>query len=228
MPSPFSNSVFHQIVLGKRVIDQGPAVILGGMVGSAFSPVDVLEDLPIVFLDFETTGVDVKRHRITEIGAIKYVKRKEVGRFSQLVDPEELLDQEVIDLTGITNEMLVGKPKAKEVLPDFHAFLRGCICVAHNAEFDASILAYESARLGIRCNYHFLCTVKMARALIVDVENRKLGTLATHYGLTFESRHRSIGDILVTAQVMWRMLDQNSNLRTLRDLALFRQEVPEL
>lgn len=226
--SPFSNSIFHNILLGKGRVEAPPTAILGGHVGSSFALDAMLEELPIVFMDFETTGTDTRRCKITEIGAVKYFKRKEIGRFSQLVNPGESLAAEVVALTGITDEMLADAPPAGAVLPQFHEFLRGCVCVAHNAEFDASILAYESVRVGIRCNYHVLCTLKMSRALIKDIERRNLDSLAAYFGLSFESRHRSIGDILVTAGVMWRLLDANPSLRTLKDLMLYRQEVPDL
>jgi DNA polymerase III epsilon subunit family exonuclease len=224
MPSLFQNSGFYEIVCKKKVAAAAPTALLGGVSGSSFDPTTLLNDIPIVVFDFETTGIDPRTNRIIEVGAIKYVGRKEVGRVSQLIHPEMPLPQEIISITGITNEMLVGAPPISQVLPSLHDLMRGSVGVAHNADFDAGFLSHESARLGMHCDYHLLCTLKMSRAL-VKIPRHKLDTLAAHYNLQFESRHRSIGDILVTAQLFWRMLDENKSLRTLQDVAAYKQDM---
>ncbi len=195
---------------------------MGGLTGSAFSNFDTFIDKPFVVFDFETTGLDTRTSRIIEIGAIKYVNKKEVGRFSQLVHPQIPLPKEIIRITGIDDSMLIGMPPIQEVLPNFHDFLRGSIGVAHNAEYDVGMMYHESNRLGISCDYTIICTLKMARHFL-KLESRKLDSLATHYGLQFESRHRSIGDILVTAEVLWRMFSEHPELRTVGDLSPYRE-----
>lgn len=227
MPSLFPNSVFYDLVLQSRQPAITPSTLMGGMSGSFFPDGTPLSGVPVVVFDFETTGLDTRNARIIEIGAIKYKGRREVDRMSTLVDPGVTLPPEVESLCGISQDMLVGKPRLPEVLPAFHDFLRGCLGVAHNAEFDCGMLAYESARLAITCQYMVVCTLKMSRELM-DVERRNLDALAEHLGLGFESRHRSIGDILVTAGVLWHMLDSHPRLSTVGHLAPFRQEFPTL
>ena len=222
MVSPFSNSLFSDIISGKGNVPVAPVAIMGGISGSSFKDTTSLAELPVVIFDFETTGLDTKKARIIEIGAVKYLNRREIERISMLVHPQQKLPPETFSITGINDEMLAGQPTIDAVLPDFHDFLRGCVGVAHNAEFDCSILVAESARLGISCNYHMLCTLKMARAL-VKCERKNLDALAAHYNLTFESRHRSIGDILVTAEVLWNMLEENKNLVTLKDFGPYQE-----
>jgi DNA polymerase III subunit epsilon len=225
MVSPFQNSIFHFILSKKDNFVSAPLAIMGGVSGSRFYGNEQIENVPIVVFDFETTGLDVRSSRIIEIGAVKYKNRKEIARFSHLIHPGIPISQEITKITGIDDEMLKGKPDFQSVLPEFHDFLRGCVGLAHNAEFDIGILFHESNRLGISCDYTIFCTLKMARAL-VKIERRNLDTLAQHYGLSFESRHRSIGDILVTAGVFWRMLDQNPALKVISDLSPYREEMP--
>lgn len=222
MTSPFSNSLFSDIVQGKAAVPLAPMAIMGGISGSSFDAGTPLESLPLVIFDFETTGLDTGTARIIEIGAIKYEGRKEIARLSTLVDPQMKLPPDTFGITGIDDAMLVGAPTIDAALPAFHDFLRGCVGVAHNAEFDTSMLVAESARLGISCNYHVICTLKMARALVKS-ERKNLDALAAHYNLTFESRHRSIGDILVTADVLWNMLEENRRLVTLRDFGPYQE-----
>lgn len=227
MPSPFENSIFFDIVCKKTKNQSAPTAILGGMSGSSFASETPLANLPIVVFDFETTGIDPQKERIIEIGAVRFENRKEVARFSQLINPGKPLSQEIVDITGITDDMLTSAPSSSQVIPALHDFMRGAVGVAHNAEFDANFLSHESSRLGIQCNYHIICTLKLSRALL-KLQRYKLDFLAQHYGLTFESRHRSIGDILVTAEVLWRMLDENQSLKTLADIAPYKQEMVQI
>jgi len=224
--SPFQNSVFYKILMQKNKIET-PMAIMGGLSGSRFHDDALFAEQPIVVFDFETTGLDHKHSRIIEIGAIKYVNRQEVGRFSTLINPNVTLSSIITKITGITDAMLVDAPNILDVLPKFHDFLRGCIGVAHNAEFDIGMLFYESMRVGIQCDYTVICTLKLARAL-VNIERRNLDALAAHFDLSFESRHRSIGDILVTAGVLWKILDANPHLKTINDFKLFRELMPNM
>lgn len=225
MVSQFQNSIFHYILNKKNDKQISPVAIMGGMSGSRFAGKELLAQLPIVIFDFETTGLDTRTARIIEIGAIKYINRKEVERFSFLINPGVFISTEITKVTGITNDMLEDQPSFELILPKFHDFLRGCVGLAHNAEFDVGMLYHESNRLGISCDYTVFCSLKMAREL-VKIERRNLDALAQHFGLTFESRHRSIGDILVTAGVFWGMLDQNPGLQTIADLYPYREEMP--
>jgi len=227
MASSFQNSIFHQLISNRSARQVAPIAIMGGVSGSTFAPKELLKNVPIVIFDFETTGLDTKIARIIEIGAIKYRNGKEIDRFSTLVNPAQKLPPETFGLTGINDEMLVKAPPLQDVLYNFHEFFRGCVGVAHNAEFDCSLLIHESARLGMSCNYHVICTLKMARAL-VQCERKNLDALAQHYNLTFESRHRSIGDILVTAELLWNMLKEYPELQTLGDLQAYQEPMNQL
>jgi DNA polymerase III epsilon subunit-like protein len=110
-------------------------------------------------------------------------------------------------------------------LPQFHDFLRGSIGVAHNAEYDVGMMFHESNRLGISCDYTVICTLKLARAF-VKIESRTLDALSKHFELTFQSRHRSIGDILVTADVLWKILGEHPELQTMSHLLPYREMMP--
>jgi DNA polymerase III epsilon subunit-like protein len=70
-----------------------------------------------------------------------------------------------------------------------------------------------------------LCTLKLARALI-KIERRNLDALAAHFGLEFESRHRSIGDILVTSEILWRILKEHPGLGTVGAMSPYREAMP--
>jgi len=161
-----------------------------------------LADAPLAVFDFETTGLDANGDRIIEIGALKFSAFGAAEQFSTLVKPDVELSKASSAISGITKDMLEGQPTIDQVLPGFLKFIEGCILVAHNAEFDMSFLRAACSRLGYDLEWPCFCTLKMARVLLPSLESKNLDTLAKHYGLTFEARHRSIGDAKVTTAVL--------------------------
>ncbi len=169
-----------------------------------------LAEVPWVVFDFETTGLKASKHEIVEIGAIKYINNKKCGQYSQLINPENGVTWATTRITGLTSADLQDQPRLCEVIDNFLQFIKGSVLVAHNAEFDASFLrtACDKHEWDFYCPIY--CTLKMARQLLPDLERRTLDMLAQHYGLSFASRHRSIGDAEVTAQVFSSMLNLDS------------------
>lgn len=165
-----------------------------------------LADSPVVVFDFETTGLDVENDRIVEIGAIKFVNMEPVAEFSTLIKPDVSMSHVATSISGITEEMLANAPPLSEVLRSFIQFFQGAILVAHNAEFDMAFLKTASLREEIELQWPCFCSLKMARVLLPNLESKGLDSLATHFGLEFEARHRSIGDVKVTSKVLRQLL----------------------
>ncbi len=182
-----------------------------------------IEEMPIVVFDFETTGLDAQQDRIIEIGAEKLVGFEVVETFSTLISTNVELTPHIQKLTGITPDMLVGKPAIENALPEFLKFVEGSIMVAHNADFDLMMLKAAATRLGYDMDLPCFCTLKMARTFLPNLENRKLDTIAQHYDLTFESRHRSSGDVRVTSEVLRNLITVDGDgLECWKDLQPFQ------
>lgn len=178
---------------------------------------------PIVIFDFETTGLDSNRDQIIEVGAIKYLNFEPVEEFSTLISTRMPLSDVVQRLTGIRPEMLVGKPAIQDVIPRFLNFIEGSLLVAHNASFDMAFLRAECLRQGIDLEWPAFCTLKMAREYLAHLERKGLDSLAQYYGLQFEARHRSIGDVKVTSSVLKELLhNEGCHLQTWGDLNAFQ------
>ena len=165
-----------------------------------------LKDMPLVVFDFETTGLDTNNDHIIEIGALKTVNGRILDEFSYLISSPVAISEVITGITGITPDMLLGKPPLEEVLPLFLQFIEGSILVAHNAEFDMAFLRSACLQSGIQINWPAFCTLKMARKILPELESKNLDTLAEFFGLTFEARHRSIGDCKVTSAVLQSLL----------------------
>lgn len=102
-----------------------------------------------IVLDTETTGFDAKNgDKIIEIGAIEVIKRKITGsHYHQYIQPERDVPQDAIDVHGITNDFLEGKPLFSEVVEDFMAFVTGSELIIHNAPFDVGFINHELSLL---------------------------------------------------------------------------------
>jgi DNA polymerase III subunit epsilon len=177
---------------------------------------------PVVIFDFETTGLNPVKDEIIEIGA-KKIFLEDAGaeelEFATLVKPSRNLSDEIKSITGLDDADLAGVPNIEHALPEFIQFIKGSILVAHNADFDWAFLKHQCEKQGVDISWPCLCTLKMARIHHRDLESRNLDQLARHYGLSFDSRHRSIGDVRVTSDVFKKMIQKEAVLEwgTLRD-----------
>jgi len=220
---PFDGSIFKRVFFPEKNSDDSNASAFGlrSVIQSLVQPSTKLFDRRLIVFDFETTGLDTGSDRIIEIGAVALSADGKLEEYSHLVDPGIEVSERITEITGITNAMLKGKPEIKEILPSFFEFVGNGILVAHNAEFDYAFLRSESDRLGIEFELPCFCTLKMARALLPELERKNLDHLAEHYGLSFESRHRSIGDCKVTLDVLKNLLS-DFELKTWKDVFDFR------
>ncbi len=186
-------------------------------------PQSLIRHAPLVVFDFETTGLDANQDRIIEIGAIKVQNLEIVDEFSTLVDPTIPLSIEAERITGITPDMLVGSPTIDKVFSKLLDFMAGSILVAHNADFDMGFLKAEGRRLGYEIQMPCFCTLKLTRVILPLLESRSLDNLAKHFGLSFEARHRSIGDIKVTIDMLKEILrGDGQHLKTWEDFSAFK------
>lgn len=160
-----------------------------------------------VVFDLETTGLSPERERITEFGAVKIKDGLIVDKFSQLVNPEREISEEIITLTGITNEMVENMPTEKEVLPRFKEFCTDAVLVAHNAKFDTSFI-YESARrMGLYFDNDVLDTLTMSKELFPDEKKHKLDIMCNRLGVSLKNHHRASDDAEATARCFIKMME---------------------
>ena len=159
-----------------------------------------------VAFDLETTGLNAGSDRIIEIGAVMMKDGKEIERFQTFVDPERKLEQKIIDLTGITDDMLVGAPKIEEILPKFIAFVGNRPLVAHNAKFDTGFVQAECRRLGIEYGLTCVDTLTLSQQLMPHLNRFKLDTVAKALSLPEFNHHRAADDANICGQIMAKFL----------------------
>ncbi len=164
------------------------------------SNVSFLDDSFVVF-DIETTGLSPQTCEITEIGAVRYRQGKVEEKFSSFVNPGVPIPEEVVKLTGITDEMVKDADKIDVVLPKFLEFIGNDTLVAHNASFDISFIRSAAEKCSMHFNPSFIDTVSVSRQINTELKNHKLDTLADYFKLGDFDHHRAFEDAHMLALI---------------------------
>ena len=154
-----------------------------------------VRDLSFVAFDIETTGLEPLLHRIVEIGGIKFRDNQVIESFDTLIDPQIPIPEDTVKIHGITDTMVKGKPTVEEVRPDFIAFIKDSVPVAHNAPFDVSFLAYDISRLQLKTQpVPILDTCSLSRSLFPGFPSHSLQNLARQLHIVSRIPHRALSD----------------------------------
>jgi DNA polymerase-3 subunit alpha (Gram-positive type) len=164
-------------------------------------------DGEFVCFDLETTGLYQSVDKITEIGAVLLKNGEIVERFHTFADPGMRLTQQIVELTGITNEMLKGAPSQEAALRAFLKFAGNRVLVAHNADFDIGFLE-EGCRLAeIPFSPTVVDTLTLSRNLLPKLQRHKLDLVAGHLGLPDFRHHRATDDAETAALILLRLFE---------------------
>ena len=172
-----------------------------------------------VSFDLETTGLSARDDRIIEIGAVLMKDGKEIDRFQTFVDPGRKLDQKIIDLTGITDQMIKGAPKIEEILPKFLEFVGDRVLVAHNSDFDTGFIRAECARQGIPYTLTAADTMVLSQNLMPHLNKHKLNIVSNALSLPDFTHHRAADDAVTCGLIMVKfmeMMEQEHDIHNLQ------------
>ena len=180
---------------------------------------DITFDQEFVAFDLETTGLSSRSDRIIEIGAVILKNGEEVDRFQTFVDPERPLERKIVELTGITDEMLTGAPKIEDVLPKFLDFIGDRVLVAHNSDFDTGFIRAECRRLGYDYHYTAADTLILSQNLLPQLNKFKLNIVSNALSLPDFNHHRAADDAMTCGLIMAKLmvkLEQEHDIHTLQ------------
>ena len=173
---------------------------------------------PLVIFDLETTGLDMVNDRVIQLSYIKvYPDGKEV-RGDMLINPEKHIPEVVVQLTGISDADVEGKPTFKQVAAKLNEEFSGCDFAGFNSNFcDIPMLAEEFLRAGIDFDFS-KCRLIDACTIFKKMERRNLAAAYKFYcGRAMEEdfeAHRADQDTEATYRVLMGQLDMyNSNVQ---------------
>lgn len=171
-----------------------------------------LIDVPLVFLDVETTGASPDYgDRVIELGMIRVENGQVVGIFDHLINPRRSIGAGITALTGISMGMVADKPVFQELAPKALEFMSGAALVGHNIPFDLSFLRAEFRKSSVDLpaalpGAHVLDTCRIARRRFGRGGNG-LQNLATRFACKCDTAHRALADSQTTHRVLNALLE---------------------
>lgn len=191
-----------------------------------------ISDLRFVVLDTETTGFD-KRKTILSIGAVAISKGQIIlpDSFEAIIKQSTNANAEAISIHGIMPAMSLDGLPAAEALEGFVRYLSDAIVVAHNAQYDVSMIngmigrvfsgklknkVLDTADLAIRVERYGEDPSTIKRA------DFALDRLCERYAIELHDRHTAAGDAFITARLLLTLLAKarKRGIRTYGDLGL--------
>lgn len=160
-------------------------------------------------IDFETSGLSpAMGSRATEVAVVLWQDGRELDSYQSLMNAGVRVPPDIERLTGISNAMLRTAPPAARVMAEVADFVGDIPLVAHNAAFDRKFWDHELGLLGRQRRQDVACTLLLARRLLPQAPDHKLGTLNRWAGLPDTGRaHRALADARMAAHLLQYLLD---------------------
>ena len=165
-----------------------------------------------IALDLETTGLRPETDRILEIGAVKVEEGEVTGTFSTFIDCGLPIPPFISELTGITQEMVLGGPSLEKGLGEFLKFSGEEILLGHNLSFDYGFVKQNASLLGIPYERRGMDTLKIARCCLPGLPKKSLDQISAYYGIPQEHHHRALDDALTAARIYERLKEEFSQV----------------
>ncbi|MEK3909717.1 exonuclease domain-containing protein [Paenibacillus sp. FSL H7-0331] len=184
-------------------------------------PLDTVE---LVVFDLETTGFSpYNGDEIISVGAVAVNGDAimEDQSFYSLVNPKRLIPEQVIELTGITNEMVDQAPDLYQGLRAFLEFVQQKVLVAHGTGHDKHFLnsaLWKTSKVSL--SHRMIDTMMIGKWLNPKLGKYDLDTLLQFYGIDISLRHHALEDALMTAKLWSSYMNEirSRDIHSLGDL----------
>lgn len=163
----------------------------------------------VVDLEATGTGADAK---IIQIGIVLVENGEIIDSYATDINPYELLDDHIKNLTGITDQQLEQAPDFGQVAGTIYDMIGDAIFVAHNVKFDANLLAEALFFEGYELLTPRVDTVELAQLFFPTFDKYSLGNLAEHLDLGLDQAHTAISDALATARLLIKIQEKIKSL----------------
>ncbi len=167
-----------------------------------------------VCIDCETTGLDLEKDQIIEVGLMQFTFHETHQEYNSLIDPKVPIPESSTQIHKITDEMIVGKPTIDKELPQILRLIGKHPIVGHGVHFDIAMIVAAAKRAGIPTTIEknrVIDTLRMAR-LYGESASNSLQSLREHFSIEPEGAHRAMSDVIVNIEVFKFLCKQYKNL----------------
>ena len=169
----------------------------------------------LAFIDIETTGLDLTKHEIIEIGCvIASPSLKVVEEFELKIKPEHIenADPTSLKINHYNSKDWISADSLKKAMKVFSKKVEDCIMVGHNVAFDSGFLEYAFSKIGVisSMHYHRLDTISIAWAKLHHEPNLKhfsLREMCLRFGIKNERAHSALSDARATFLLYKKLME---------------------
>jgi DNA polymerase-3 subunit epsilon/CBS domain-containing protein len=173
-------------------------------------------------LDLETTGLDVRRDRIVQIGAVVMLGSEilKSPRIDLMVNPGVPIPPVSTHIHGLGDADVAAAESFANCAKPLQELLLGRIVIGHHIGFDLAVLRHEAARTGVPWHDPFsLDLALLVGALQPALPDLGLENICEWLGVDVSGRHTALGDSLTTARAVAQLWPRllNADVRTLAE-----------
>ena len=147
-----------------------------------------------VALDLETTGIGARHEKITEIGMVKVIDGETTDTYHTMVNPHREIPKRIVELTGITDDMVKDAPGIEEILDEVLAFTEDLPLLGHQIIFDYGFLVQAAVNQKRKFEKYGVDTLKLCRYLMPGEEKKNLSAACAYFAVTQDTAHRALSD----------------------------------
>ena len=162
-----------------------------------------------IALDLETTGLEAKLEKITEIAALRVEDDVITGRFSTLVNPRRSMEARITQLTGFTDDIVKDAPPIEEVIGDVVSFCGRLPLLGHNIIFDYGFLKRAAINSGLEFDKEGVDTLTICRACMPVERKRNLTCACAYYQVPQSLAHRAEADAEAAHLLYQKLMDRH-------------------
>ena len=160
-----------------------------------------------ISFDLETTGLNPKRDKIIEVGAIKVIEGREVDYRNFFLNPGIKLPEHIVEITGITDADVKDARTIEEELEGLLDFMEDFPVLGQGVLFDYSFLKKACEDQKIKLEKEGLDTLRLARIYLPNLKSKQLGSLCEYYKIPLQA-HRACEDARATHYVYQKLCEE--------------------
>lgn len=167
-----------------------------------------------VALDVETTGLDSKTDRVIEVGAVRFSNGQPVAEYATLINPQQVLNPYITQLTGIAGEDLTDSPLFKDIASTLMDFIGELPLCGHQIDFDINFLNEEFKRCGMaKLTVPDLDTALLSRMIVPEVMRFNLKHVTRSLGIDLHQAHRALADAKASGFLACELIKRLSSVQ---------------